>query len=282
VFDARRRIGGVSYVAAKYGTEEDSAPMQVNDVKRIIAYVNDSVAVNLSSGSSPPVQLRPTPSVKRLLQKLVPYSKDLPGSPTYFAWERKKLLSMLTSNVVLSEGSWRWFLTSSPAEVYDPYLYKIVAEHDDPQQDVILSKSKRLEILRSHPALSCRLFDIKQDILWENVIMGKHNPLGKVTDYWRRTEFQFKGSPHEHCLVAVAKDGILPEDVCSVDEARTDVVKDVVKRTVTCSLKIAGSIDDVMRNNTEGIEKDGDGDEGDERYVDGCLSCGIEGHIYVQ
>ena len=80
---------------------------------------------------------------------------------------------MLTSNVVLSEGSWRWFLTSSPAEVYDPYLYKIVAEHVDPQQDVILSKSKRLEILRSHPGLSCRLFDIKQDILQENCDHGK-------------------------------------------------------------------------------------------------------------
>ena len=90
--------------------------------------------------------------------------------------------------------------------------------------------------------------------------MGKRNPLGDVTDYWCRTEFQFKGSPHEHCLVAVAKDGILPEDVCSVDEARTDIVKDVVKRTVTCSLKIVGSIDEMMTNSTEEIEKDGYGD----------------------
>jgi len=101
VFDARRRIGGVTYVASQYGGETDNSPMRVDDVKQIIAYVNDSVAVSMVSTTSPPAQLKLTPSVKRLLQKLVPYSKDLPGLPTHFAWERKKLLSMLTSNVVL-------------------------------------------------------------------------------------------------------------------------------------------------------------------------------------
>ena len=148
-------------------------------------------------------------------------------------------------------------MTSSPAEIYDPYLYKIAIEGAYPlRREQDLSKDERVEILRSHPALSCRLFHIKQDILWETVIMGRHKPLGQVIDYWRRTEFQFKGSPHEHCLVAVASDGIVAEDVCSTDEARTDLVKGMIKRTLTACLKINGNIVPELRHILDGNEHD--------------------------
>ena len=45
-----------------------------------------------------------------------------------------------------------------------------------------------MDLLRGHPALAARLFDIKQDCLWQYIILGEAKPFGTVTDYWRRVE----------------------------------------------------------------------------------------------
>jgi hypothetical protein len=40
--------------------------------------------------------------------------------------ERKKLLSMITSQTILSEGSWRYFITHTPKDIYDSKLFDII------------------------------------------------------------------------------------------------------------------------------------------------------------
>jgi hypothetical protein len=45
-----------------------------------------------------------------------------------------------------------------------------------------------MDLLRSHPALVARLFELKQDSIWKQILHGKNEPLGKITDYWRRIE----------------------------------------------------------------------------------------------
>ena len=48
-----------------------------------------------------------------------------------------------------------------------------------------------MELLRSHPAILARLFDIKQECIWKYLLMGESQPFGPITDYWRRVEVLF-------------------------------------------------------------------------------------------
>ena len=52
----------------------------------------------------------------------------------------------------------------------------------------LLDENTRLQLLRSHPAILARLFDIKQECLWKHLLMGEAQPFGPITDYWRRVE----------------------------------------------------------------------------------------------
>ena len=53
------------------------------------------------------------------------------------------------------------------------------------------SESERIKILREHPAIAARLFQLKQECLWECVLLGSNQPMGKIIDYWRRIEVIF-------------------------------------------------------------------------------------------
>jgi hypothetical protein len=109
------------------------------------------------------------------------------------------------------------------------------------------SLHERRKLLGQHPALTARLFEKKMDGLWEKVFNGKDRPIGEVTDYWRRVEFQRRMVPHEHAIAFVAsdhrtrktpgsahydEDSPLPEDVKSDPEAAIRWCR----RTITCNL----------------------------------------------
>jgi hypothetical protein len=68
--------------------------------------------------------------IRQLISRLVPYSQALKGSQTYIANERKKLFGMVCSPLITSEGTWRWFLTLSPADVYDSKIFDILIDDD--------------------------------------------------------------------------------------------------------------------------------------------------------
>jgi hypothetical protein len=206
VLDSRRRISSVSVVAAKEGNiaskvEDEAETITVGDVKSIIRNAaidilqedptaeRDLFALTTSQGSA-------SFSVKRLIERLVPFSPELRGSPIYFALERKKLLSMLTNPVVTSQGSWTWFCTFASPEVYESTLYEVAEDAfiEGSLTDRIKSnvrrmkRSERLSILKESPALSARLFHYKQNSFWDLVLMGQHKPLGDISDWWRRVE----------------------------------------------------------------------------------------------
>lgn len=50
-------------------------------------------------------------------------------------------------------------------------------------------------------------------------------------------QFQARGTPHVHALVAVAHDGITAEDLTSEDPQRRLLVRNLVQKTVTCNLQ---------------------------------------------
>jgi len=62
--------------------------------------------------------------------------------------------------------------------------------------------------------------------------------------YYFFVQFQARGTPHVHALIAVANDGIKPEDITSQDEERRKLVMNLVKRTVTAELKHSANLSD--------------------------------------
>jgi len=226
VNDARKRISSVSIIASKSLHQDPSTKesVTVGDIKSVIK----DAAIEILNGNSHLEEEIPTQCaeedevsqgavrlrVRQLIEKLVPFSSELRGSPIYFSLERKKLLSMLTSPVITKEGSWTWFATFAAPEVYEQPLYDIAGDTLlDPSQPSTLceevrnwNKEKRLQILKDSPALSARLFHIKQNIFWEKVLLGVHQPLGAIGDWWRRVEFQKRGTPHCHAMGTIIGD----------------------------------------------------------------------------
>ena len=209
VHDARRRVASVSVVAADVAANtsmcstRDIDAVTVGDVKAVIEDASRQIKAMNPSFDIPyddpvteasRIRLR----TKMLIERLIPYSNYLKGSPIYFALERKKLLSMLTSPAITSEGSWSWFATFAAPEVYESTLYETAMDtyltNDPDLVDAMkaavrrLNKDERLKILRDSPALSARLFHYKQEAIWEKLIKGQHKPIGDIGDIWRRVE----------------------------------------------------------------------------------------------
>lgn len=51
-----------------------------------------------------------------------------------------------------------------------------------------MNEAIRMDLLRKHPATMARLFDMKQEAIWKELLMAKSKPFGDITDYWRRVE----------------------------------------------------------------------------------------------
>ena len=75
-FDARKRIGGVSYAASKFASGGTDC-LTVTDVRNVIDYVNEKEG-SVTNGADL-IQKGPetTARVKRLLKILTPFSKEL-------------------------------------------------------------------------------------------------------------------------------------------------------------------------------------------------------------
>jgi hypothetical protein len=157
--------------------------------------------------------------LRHFLRRVIPYCTSLPGSPMFIAEARKKLYAILQSNVIRNEACWRWFITFSPADVYDSKFFEIMFNPTVEQinETVISSsssqaqltsniresgaiktlrvnfsqnlvKEQRLSMIKSHPALQCRLFDTKIDCVLNSILCGTAKPLGEIVDHWLRSE----------------------------------------------------------------------------------------------
>jgi Helitron helicase-like domain at N-terminus len=61
---------------------------------------------------------------------------------------------------------------------------------EDDQEEEKLNKKERVAMLRDHPVLAARLFEMRARILFDEVFHGADKPFGKITDFWGRVEFQ--------------------------------------------------------------------------------------------
>ena len=274
----RKKIQGIAYMAQNTSYDNMSSPKeelsagtlkQICDLLEKNIPINDEVIenilptseVNIQSSSTSNPSNNSTESVsdnlptmskdelKRYLKRLSVYSKTLKGTSLYMQNERCKLMAMLASPAVISEGTWRWFLTLTPNDIYDPRLYEILASDDSNNltwsaEDIkkrrelvkAMSLEDRKNLLSKSPALIARLFEIKIKCIFDNILLGKDEPLGKIIDYFIRTEFQLRGTPHAHILLCILRDGINEEYIHSKDPEQQEKLKDLVSKVVTALL----------------------------------------------
>lgn len=137
------------------------------------------------------------------------FLQPIRGTPPY--WERtlKDLFAMIKQI-----GIPTWFATFSAADLRWPeVLHALLMCSSDPKRNIEdLSFQEKSKLLQENPVLAARMFDHRVHVLFHELLLSKAEPLGKIVDFFWRTEFQVRGSPHIHCLLWVENAPKLDED----------------------------------------------------------------------
>lgn len=89
---------------------------------------------------------------------------------------------------------------------------------------------ERCDFFRSNPVTAARHFDNRVQLFPKNILLNKQlNPLGNITDYKYRIEFQQRGSPHVHMVAWV---DIAP----SIENNSLQEMKMFIENHISCEL----------------------------------------------
>ena len=149
--------------------------------------------------------------------------RTLRGSPPYWENVKKNLFAMIRQL-----GLPTFFLTLSAAEMRWIPLLKTLGKLIDKKNysdDEITSLSwqKKSYLIRSDPVTVARYFDYRVHKFFQ-FLSSPLSPLGKLTEYFYRVEFQQRGSPHIHAMLWI-------EDAPQIEQDSDD---DVIKFIDNC------------------------------------------------
>ena len=126
--------------------------------------------------------------------------KQVRGTPAYWQKVHYDVLAMIRQL-----GIPTWFLTLSAAEMKWPEVIQIIArQYGEILSDEAVSDmtwEEKTTWLKRNPVTAARHFQYRLDQFWKTFITSKAKPIGEVTDYMIRIEFQARGSPHAHTIL---------------------------------------------------------------------------------
>lgn len=162
-----------------------------------------------------------------LKDKAYSFLKTVRGTPPYWQQAMYKLLA-----AVKHFGIFTFFMTLSAADLkWIDTINVITKQQGRPltaEEIQELTWEEKCAILRSNPVTAARHFDHRLQCFFRDVILSPAEPLGKITHYTYRIEFQQRGSPHAHCVLWV-KEAPTPD---SSDK----VVVDFINRYISCAI----------------------------------------------
>ncbi|XP_028408493.1 uncharacterized protein LOC114531049 [Dendronephthya gigantea] len=168
--------------------------------------VADSINIALKKIQGQPVTASQIKSDVNKLKSLVCqdqaylFLRQIPGTPPYWQKFMYEVVAM-----VKQLGIPTWFMTLSCADLRWPELFQIVARtqgKDITEEEVeALSYVERCEMLNANPVVVAKHFQHRVETFFSEVLLSHCNPIGKITYYALRIEFQMRGSPHLHALV---------------------------------------------------------------------------------
>ena len=128
------------------------------------------------------------------------FLRQIPGTPPYWQKFMYEVVAM-----VKQLGIPTWFMTLSCADLRWNELFQIVARtqgRDITEEEVeALSYVERCQMLNSNPVVTAKHFQHRVETFFSEVLLNQSNPIGKITYYALRIEFQMRGSPHLHALI---------------------------------------------------------------------------------
>ena len=91
---------------------------------------------------------------------------------------------------------------------------------------------EKCRLIQSDPVTCARHFDYQISQFLTNFLFDKAKPLGKISDWFYRVEYQQRGSPHIHMLIWLESAPVFGVD----DDA---VVTDFIDKIISCQWPIA-------------------------------------------
>eukprot|EP00105_Crassostrea_gigas_P043473 XP_019927621.1 PREDICTED: uncharacterized protein LOC105339877 [Crassostrea gigas] len=153
------------------------------------------------------------------------FMQPIRGTPAYWSAAQKDLFAMLRQL-----GIPTWFCSFSAAEHrWNDAISTILRQQNDTRDPSMLDWSEKNEVLKSNPVTVARMFEHRFHVFQTEVIFSPSQPIGNVTDYFQRVEFQQRGSPHMHCLYWV-------ENAPNFDEDGEEEVCNFIDKYVSCAL----------------------------------------------
>jgi hypothetical protein len=165
------------------------------------------------------------------------FLKNVRGSPPYYQRTFNDLLAMIRQL-----GTPTWFLTLSAADLRWPDMICTIARQYGTyltEDDVsAMTFDDRANWISRNPVTAARHFQYRLDVFFNEFLKSSSHPIGEVSDYAIRVEFQARGSPHAHTVIWVKdspKYGINSnEEICSF-----------IDKYVSCSIP---SQDSLLKN----------------------------------
>ena len=122
--------------------------------------------------------------------------KQLRNSPAYLETRKKDVFAMIRQL-----GLPTWFMSLSSADTRWTDLLKMLARLNNDvnltdEQIKDLTWEQKIKLIQKDPVTCSRYFDHRVQQFIKLVLKSHHNPLGEVTDYFYRVEFQ-----HEDLLI---------------------------------------------------------------------------------
>ncbi|KAK3090521.1 hypothetical protein FSP39_012459 [Pinctada imbricata] len=178
--------------------------------------------------------------------------RQLRNSPAYLASKKKDVFAMIRQL-----GLPTWFMSLSSADTRWPFLLKALSNLDgkimSDEEINGMSWNERSKLVQKDPVTCTRIFNERVQKFIQIFLRSPHNPVGHVTDYFYRVEFQQRGSPHIHMLVWVDDAPKYPKD-------SEELIVDFVNKNITCSdtnEKVSGLIDLQTHKHSKSCRKKG-------------------------
>ncbi|XP_072048303.1 uncharacterized protein [Amphiura filiformis] len=151
------------------------------------------------------------------------------GTPAYWEKSKRDVFAMIrqlgipTFFITFSAADRRWI------DIDNGILISQGKQPMTAEQHKNMTWEDHCKIIMSNPAAAARMFQQRVHTLINDVILSPANPIGKVEDYYYRTEFQQRGWPHIH-MIAWVKDA--PEFDTYPDEE----IAEFIDKYVSCEL----------------------------------------------
>lgn len=150
---------------------------------------------NTSHNQVTAYDIRNTPTNTSFMNTSYAFMKNIRGTPGYW---RDQLFDLLAKIHTL--GCPTFFCTFSANDLQWPELFTSLDPSLTLDAASQLPQNVRWQMMTSDPVMCAIHFHRRTHALMTYVLSDK-SPLGTVQDFWVRTEFQLRGSPHLHLFV---------------------------------------------------------------------------------